>query len=1032
MNIVRSMMKTNLKLQTQFTLDYASASVKKWRSSRTGLEVTLISQESPMVKGYFPVTTEIMNDSGCPHTLEHLIFMGSKKYPYKGFLDLLGNQAFSSTNAWTATDQTVYTITTAGWEGFNMILPVYLDHILYPTITDAACYTEVYHIDSEGKDKGVVYSEMQGIENQSYFVEQLESQRTLYKKSGYRSETGGLTKNLRVLENDTIRKYHADNYRPDNLCVIVAGSVDEDELIKTMTKFDDELKPLPSVPNKRPFIDSPHDKPLTKQIIKQVEFPDEDEPSGEIQISWIGPDGRELVIDEAISTLGKYFTSSSISLFSKKFIEIDHPLATLSEFYSDNYLNSGMNILFNNVPTDKIDELPGKVMNLLHDHCDPKKLDLKRLRSIVEENERKYIFSSEKSPDNVINMAVFEAAYGNTDGSDLKKWVKGLHEYEVIKKWDINQWIDVYQKYFLDNKACIIVTKPSKALYLKFKAENKKRIDDRIAHYGPDGLKKLAQKLDEAEKANNRKIPQDIWDSFGHADPAKIHFIHIESAGVGLNKEVKNSTTSKVVKKILDDSPKDLPLYVDVESIKSKFATIHLLFSSLVIDQKYLRYIPIFMTILSLPIKGDDSVMIPFEEVIRQVKRDTVDCSFSISYLGAFAELLDFKITVEAEKYETAIDWFYKIMFRTKFTQKRVLAALQKLVKGLPEIKRNGQLMVMSEMNRVCFTDRSLRRACDAYQNEEFLRDLLSQIQANKGFDALEDIFEHIRKQLFDMSNIRVLLLLDTEHVAHPISSWTKFVAKVEKSKKSLVPVPVTKKVMSSDGLNKNKKCFIITTPGSDSGYMSLQTSIPFDSSNKDTFKIILGAEYLQCVEGPFWKAIRGTGLAYGANMSKSFECGRLCYTIYRGVDIEKCFDAAKQLVVEFANGKRPIEEKMRLGAVSSVVNILTNTQDNYFKAAARKFFDDVLTKRGPDYNEHLMKAISQITAEDLVAIFNKYFMKVFDPQHSICFISCNPAQGKGISSHFQKLGYEVSLKEAHVDTEDKEAEEEEEEEEDE
>lgn len=118
------------------------------------------------MKGYFAVSTEIFDDSGCPHTLEHLVFMGSEKYPYKGVLDNLANRAFSAgTNAWTDTDNTVYTIATAGQQGFLQLLPIYVDHILYPTMTQSSFITEVHHVDGKGEDSGVVYSEMQGREN---------------------------------------------------------------------------------------------------------------------------------------------------------------------------------------------------------------------------------------------------------------------------------------------------------------------------------------------------------------------------------------------------------------------------------------------------------------------------------------------------------------------------------------------------------------------------------------------------------------------------------------------------------------------------------------------------------------------------------------------------------------------------------------------------------------------------------------------------------------------------------------------------
>ena len=51
-------------------------------------------------------------------------------------MDLLANRCLAQgTNAWTATDHTAYTMETAGSEGFLNLLPIYLDHVLYPTLT---------------------------------------------------------------------------------------------------------------------------------------------------------------------------------------------------------------------------------------------------------------------------------------------------------------------------------------------------------------------------------------------------------------------------------------------------------------------------------------------------------------------------------------------------------------------------------------------------------------------------------------------------------------------------------------------------------------------------------------------------------------------------------------------------------------------------------------------------------------------------------------------------------------------------------
>ncbi len=89
-------------------------SVEKWRSRKTGLTVLWANFDSPLLNCYMTLASEIFEDSGVPHTLEHLIFLGSDLYPFKVFSNTLANRAFASgTNAWTANDHTAYTLTTA-------------------------------------------------------------------------------------------------------------------------------------------------------------------------------------------------------------------------------------------------------------------------------------------------------------------------------------------------------------------------------------------------------------------------------------------------------------------------------------------------------------------------------------------------------------------------------------------------------------------------------------------------------------------------------------------------------------------------------------------------------------------------------------------------------------------------------------------------------------------------------------------------------------------------------------------------------
>jgi Zn-dependent M16 (insulinase) family peptidase len=113
--------KNHFKKLQNFKADYTQAEFTQYESERTGMRVNVCDRKGPKVQGYFALATEIHDDSGAPHTLEHLCFMGSRSFPYKGVLDRLATRSYSFTNAWTATDHTAYTLDTAGWEGFAQI-----------------------------------------------------------------------------------------------------------------------------------------------------------------------------------------------------------------------------------------------------------------------------------------------------------------------------------------------------------------------------------------------------------------------------------------------------------------------------------------------------------------------------------------------------------------------------------------------------------------------------------------------------------------------------------------------------------------------------------------------------------------------------------------------------------------------------------------------------------------------------------------------------------------------------------------------
>ncbi|KAI5959901.1 uncharacterized protein KGF55_005133 [Candida pseudojiufengensis] len=1007
--------------QTSFEVEYAPAYITKWKSQRTGLQITYINQPSPIVNGYFAVATEIENNSGCPHTLEHLIFMGSKKYPYKGLLDSLGNRLYSQTNAWTGVDQTVYTLTTAGWDGFKTLLPIYLDHLFHPTLTDEARLTEVYHVDGKGKEKGVVFSEMQGIESQSWFVTFKKMQETLYSpKSGYSSETGGLMSELRNLTNDQIKEFHKSMYRPDNLCVIITGSIDQDELLQIMTEFDNELPPKSNETSRRPFVDSKHDEPLKEDIVKTIEFPEKDESTGEVLISWIGPEGNDSLINTAIDMIGAYFTDGPISLFNKHLVEVENPLATDIEYTTDDYYKTALNFTCNGVPTDKLNELQLKIKELIQTQTNPDNMNLLYLRQIINQQRLKFVSQTEKSASSFSNIAILEFIYGNPDGSDLLKWTKDLKEYDELLTWTSEQWSSLIRKYFIDNKSATILGKPSSKLNEFLKKENKKFNKQIKQNLGENGLNKLKNQLIEAQNFNDRPIPEELLTQFIKPDPSKISFIKTKSYKAGKTKGIVDKSTNQYIENdefsevLVKDTPPNFPMFIHFESFKSQFSTIQLVMSSTKIRPELLKYMSIIEEIFSMSLKLPNGKYISYEQVISDLNRDLLEFQLDNGYDYQFLELISITVKFENQNYKKAIDWLYKIINFIEFEESRIKIIIEKLLNSLPDKKRNGELMMYSCQYRKLFNNKSLRKEQDSINTESFYRELLDKIN-NGEFSQIKSDLEEIKTNLFKLDNIKIIILGNAPALENPISSWNQFITPITNQELNIQPfanLPRSFQFKSEQGLKCNHEAYLINIPATESTHLISITSIPTDYLNDDIPRISLAIEFLCAVEGPFWRAIRGTGLSYGVNIKKNLETGFLTFSIYRGSDAKQAWIEAEKIIKSFVDETNKIDSIALESCIATIINEIANNQESNYESATSKISDNLFKLRGPNFIENYLRQLNQLTAADIVYILKKYFLNLFDSSKSVVFTSLPTEKIEEIGEFFNGKGYNINIEE--------------------
>ncbi|KAJ1311433.1 hypothetical protein OPQ81_009922 [Rhizoctonia solani] len=1007
----------NFELLQRVKLDYAEVEVTKWRSKVTGLTVLHIDYDAPIVKGYFVLATEIFNDSGCPHTLEHLVFLGSEQYPYKGVLDNLANRAFSQgTNAWTDTDHTAYTISTAGSQGFLQLLPVYVDHILYPRITDADFVTEVHHINSKAEDAGVVYSEMQGRQNTAGDLMHHKMQ-TLFNPPGsaYRSETGGLMEALRILKVDQIRDYHKSYYVPHNLCLIVSGKLKTSELLHVLqTKVEPRIIEHGQVkPStwKRPFVETPSArKPELKGVTKaSVEFPEQDESAGEVMISFQGPEPEKFTESKAMELLGIYLTDSPVSPLTKEFVETANPLCTYVYCDSEERATfTSNNVYFGSVPTEQLDALREKVIAKLKQIV-ADGIDMDRIRLVIKRDRLKLKSMLESDGGDVFSTGLItDFLYGKEDGSEIASSLAEMKRYEELEKWTAKQWEDLLTKYWIEGPSVVVGARPSAKLQDKLETEEKARIEAQKKRLGPEGLAKLEEELNRAKAEHDRPIPQDMLTSFPVPDVKSISWIPIQSA----TNDPFGSKARKAgsgLQDHLDKDPVELPYFVQYDHVQSDFITVSAYLSTRSLPDRLRPYISLYLgSFFALPVTQPDGTKISHEDLVKKLDEVTVAYDASCGISGYFADTVRIGIKSEISQYDAVVELLRDLLYSPEYVKDRLEVNVAKILQSLPEQKRDGNTIMMAVSNSLTFeTSKSVSNSGGITTQMEFIPELAKRLQENP--EQVIDDMKEFRKHVTDPRGIRFAVAGNILALKQPRSTWNKHFQPIKAD--SLEPVSWSKDVLSDIGKNPKKKAVVVSMPTIESSYAmhTAQGIVGFDHPDYPALR--LACEVLDGTESFLWKLIRGSGLAYGANLSLDAESGLLSFLLYRAPDSYKGFQAGAKAVQGLVDGTIDLDETALDAAKSSLVFSLTRRVASPGKAALDSFVNQVLKKVPQDHGRELLDRIQAVDLEGVRRALKTQVLPLFDPKTSIAVVASSASKSAEIAEGLKSSGFDVELR---------------------
>ncbi|KAG6911895.1 hypothetical protein DXG01_000142 [Tephrocybe rancida] len=1018
----------NFDLVKRVKLDFTDVTVSKWRSRKTGLSVVHLDYEGKPTKlasmgqihltlfqppsskdtlsslqrvGYILRTLnncsmflQVFNDSGCPHTLEHLVFMGSEKYPYKGVLDNLANRGFSNgTNAWTDTDHTAYTISTAGGQGFLQLLPVYVDHILYPTITKAGIQRLVNH-----------------------------------PKSAYRSETGGLMEALRVLTPKQIRDYHGTYYVPHNLSLIVAGKLSsgtlslldvvQKEVEPSIIAHDQANGPRPSG-WKRPFVETPSAirPPIEETIKKTVEFPEKDESMGEIILSFLGPPPNAFLERRAIEILGNYLSSSAVAPLNKEYVEIEQPLCGYIYFTEDTCATSvDLPIYIGSVPTEHLETFDVNLRKSFQRIVE-EGIDMKRMAMILNREERQLRSKLESAKgDSFSGSVITDVLYGAEDGSNLKESMNDIKQFADLRSWSSEAWTSLLQKYYIDTHPVIVLGKPSPALAESLEKVEKARIAQQVKDLGPEGLKKAEAELEDAKAKHDQPIPTEMLTSFPVPDVKSISWIPVQSVQeIGEGRTPKRQAPSAPdLKRHITSDGSPLPYFVQYDHVQSDFVSVQAVFSLAKIPNRLRPLVSVYLSsFFSLGVKRQSGEHLTHEEVVNKLEDETVSYDVGLGMSNAFTDTFRVSLKVETARYDTAVAWLKDLICGAQFEKDRLQIVIAKVLQGLPELKRSGDNILGSLWAELVYSDESTSRAGSVMTQLEYVPRLAKQLQESP-LEVIAD-FEEIRTYLTDPTAARFSVTGNVLSLKKPRSTWAKHFGETHPATE-LSPVPFAADTLSEVGKNPVKKAIVMSLPTIESSYVSHATKAIQGFNHPDYAVLRVASEVLNATESYLWRYIRGSGLAYGAYVSLDVEAGLLSFTLYRSSNSIGAFQEAAKVVKGLVDRSIELDQTTIDAAKSSIVYGVTKNVSTAGRAALVSFANQALRGVSKTYQVDLLEKYQAVSKEDILAALEKHFLPLFVPASSVNVTVTAPSKADQIAEGLAEAGFEVERRVLEVD----------------
>ncbi|KAJ2083604.1 hypothetical protein H4R24_000662 [Coemansia sp. RSA 988] len=775
-----------------------------FRHSSSSLRVVVCNTPQPLFSLGIYVPTAPINDKGLPHTLEHLVFCGSTRFPHRGYLDALANCNFSQgTNAWTYEDCTCYTLSAASEEALGNVLPVYLDHVLSPLLRDDQFITEVYHYDENGKENGVVFSEMVSCENEENELSEFHLVRMLFpSKSIYGCSYGGLTPEIAKLNNQEIIEYHRQFYDANNLTVVLVGPFSDGFEQEVLQKLPADIIQSNGSDSRSQTDCSP--PPANQPQSKHVPFPAADADMGSLKFGWRGPPSEDVETLTALNILLAYLSEDMSSPLSQRFVERTSPLASYVCYDAKPSIPSTLFLSFGGVPypngeddddsaesggddsgseyeTGSENEEAGaeeekedpdiphlfeedyfkgllmKELQRIHDtRFDG---DEDALKKAAQQFGQKLALRIEDQPDETIqeflcwDIVASHFSPGHDGKFAIGSRANIFDTIADLASKPIAFWLELLNSWLLGGTAYHVVMVPDPGLALQLENERKEieranaaNIEDKEAH------KTL---IAQAVEANKVDLPEELRRAIPLADPSKTAQLPHTMELITPPAELGPLSLVQVVQSETDFP--DIRLHLPMGALSEELRPYVLLFHGLTFSADFVLPAGMIYDTDTRPLTAERRI--GYAALDRRLadltcsREDSVGISMENFAFSWIDELYVMTMRLPDFNFDITVRWLLQAFIFAEFTAERIVSVAQHLLSDLNKTKRDGEVVLNAVITRLSSKEqepgkpRWIETHIGLVEQERVLRQIIS--ESKKGcHDVISNKLDEIKRVL--------------------------------------------------------------------------------------------------------------------------------------------------------------------------------------------------------------------------------------------------------------------------------------------